>query len=221
MSRFVVTGIFLALVVPTAIGAVERVDGAVDEAELHYWLIASYWALKTAVISAFTIFVFARGPARQPSRETIAFAACAAAILTAVALQPPGREADTALVLAGEALALAGAGWMLWSVLALGTCFGVLPEARGLVTSGPYQIVRHPVYLGEFAIYGGLVLAAPGLWNLGVAIVFAVSQATRMRLEEQALELEFPEYAAYAARTPRLVPRLGSPLTAAPQGGGA
>jgi protein-S-isoprenylcysteine O-methyltransferase Ste14 len=93
-------------------------------------------------------------------------------------------------------------------VLALGRCFGVLPEVRGLVTRGPYSVVRHPVYLGELGACAGLVLAAPTPWNVGVAAVFTAAQFVRMRLEERALGSEFPEYRSYAARTPRLVPRL-------------
>ena len=48
----------------------------------------------------------------------------------------------------------------------------------------------------------------PSLRNLGVAAVFVGAQAVRMRLEELALAEEFPEYAGYAAETPRIVPLL-------------
>ena len=108
-------------------------------------------------------------------------------------------------------MTLVSCAWLLVSVLALGRCFGVLPEVRGLVTHGPYRLIRHPVYLGELGACAGLVLASPSVWNFGVAAAFALAQATRMRLEERALLEAFPEYAAYAAGTPRLVPRLGSP----------
>ena len=97
---------------------------------------------------------------------------------------------------------------MLASALALGTCFGVLPEVRGLVTRGPYRIVRHPIYLGELGAYAGLFVASPRLLNLIGGLFFVAGQATRMRLEERALRAEFPEYAAYAARTSRLLPRV-------------
>jgi protein-S-isoprenylcysteine O-methyltransferase Ste14 len=113
-------------------------------------------------------------------------------------------------VLTGEVLALLSCVWLLASVLTLGRCFGVLPEARGLVTRGPYGLVRHPVYLGELGACAGLVLAAPTVWNFAVAAVFAGAQAVRMRLEEAELQAHFPGYAGYAARTPRLVPRLAA-----------
>jgi protein-S-isoprenylcysteine O-methyltransferase Ste14 len=50
------------------------------------------------------------------------------------------------------------------------------------------------------------VLGAPSAWNLTAAVVLLGAQLVRMRLEERALETEFPEYAAYAAHTPRLIP---------------
>ena len=95
---------------------------------------------------------------------------------------------------------------MLVAALALGRCFGVLPEARGLVTHGPYALVRHPLYLGEFAAMAGLLIASPSPRNLAAGAAFVIAQVTRMILEERALTREFPEYADYAARTPRVVP---------------
>jgi protein-S-isoprenylcysteine O-methyltransferase Ste14 len=125
-----------------------------------------------------------------------------------VLLQGPPEAAATSLVLAGDLVALVACVWLLAAVVALGRCFGVLPEARGLVTRGPYAVVRHPVYLGEVAACAGLVLAAPTPWNLAVAAVFVGAQAVRMRLEENELGHHFPEYARYAADTPKLLPRL-------------
>ena len=54
--------------------------------------------------------------------------------------------------------------------------------------------------------FAGLVIGAPALRNLIAMATLVVAQAIRMRLEERALEDAFSEYAAYAARTPRLFP---------------
>jgi protein-S-isoprenylcysteine O-methyltransferase Ste14 len=205
-SRLLVTGIFLLLTVATGIGSVDAVAAAASLGSLHGWAIALYAVLKLAIVLAFSLFVFTRDPARRPSRDPVAFAACAAAVGAVVLLRHPGPSADTGLVLAGELIAVTACAWLLVSVLALGRCFGVLPEVRGLVTDGPYRFVRHPVYLGELGACAGLLVAAPSLWNAGVAAVFLGAQAIRMRLEELALAEEFPEYAAYAAATPRMVP---------------
>jgi protein-S-isoprenylcysteine O-methyltransferase Ste14 len=210
MSRFFVTAVFVLLSVATGAAALQAAGEALAEPTARAWAVAGYSQLKLAVVVAFSIFVFTREPARQRSRNPVAFAACAVAVAAVVILQPPPDSAATWLVLAGDLLTLVSCVWLLVAVVALGRCFGVLPEARGLVTSGPYGRVRHPVYLGELGAAAGLVLAAPTAWNLGVVVAFFAAQAVRMRLEEQALAAEFPEYAAYAAQTPRLVPRLST-----------
>ena len=121
-----------------------------------------------------------------------------------------------AIVAAADVLTVVACLWQLVAVLALGRCFGILPEARGLVTRGPYRLVRHPVYLGELGACAGLLLGAPTTWNVVCATGFGLFQAIRMRLEEQALAAQFPEYATYAASTPRLLPGL-RPVRRAPR----
>ena len=208
LSRLIVTGVFLVLTAATAVSAVARVHDAVLDATLRSWAVAGYSLLKVGIVLAFSIFVAVRDPAKRPSRDPLAFAVCGAAVVALVSLREPSLDASTTLVVAGDLVALASCVWLLAAVLALGRCFGVLPEARGLVTRGPYRLVRHPVYLGELGACAGLVLAAPQAWNFAAALVFAFAQAVRMRLEEGALSAAFPEYVAYAARTPRLIPRM-------------
>ena len=207
MNRLLLTGLLALLAVAAGMHALGEIRAALDDPALRAWAVAGYSLLKTGVVAAFSVFVLVRQPSRRPSRDPVAFAACATAIVAVVLLQGPSDSAGTALVLAGELVTLVSFGWLLVSVLALGRCFGVLPEVRGLVTHGPYRLIRHPVYLGELGACAGLVLASPTLWNLGVAGAFAFAQATRMRLEERALAAEFPEYHVYASRTPRLIPR--------------
>ena len=211
MSRLLVTGFLVLLALAAGVQALDEVSAAIADPALRPWAVAGYSLLKTAVVAAFSVLVLVRQPSRRPSRDPLAFAACAIAIVAVVALQRPSDSAATALVLVGELVTLVSFAWLLVSVLALGRCFGVLPEVRGLVTHGPYRLIRHPVYLGELGACAGLVLASPTAWNFGVAAAFALAQATRMRLEEQALLSAFSEYAEYAARTPRVVPRFSGP----------
>jgi protein-S-isoprenylcysteine O-methyltransferase Ste14 len=208
VSRLFITSLFVLVAFAAGVSALDSFQTLFAEWTLRAWAVAGYSVLKAGVATAFSVFVLVRAPSRRPSRDPVAFAACAIAIGAVIALQGPSSSASTSLVIVGELVALASCAWLLVSALALGRCFGLLPEVRGLVTRGPYRLVRHPVYLGEFGACAGLVLAAPSYWNFGVAAAFAAAQATRIRLEERALLAELPEYAEYAARTPRLVPRL-------------
>jgi protein-S-isoprenylcysteine O-methyltransferase Ste14/Flp pilus assembly pilin Flp len=215
VARHIVTFAFALLAAAVARHAVDTIGEAVADPRLESWLIAGYEVLKFVVAVAFTVFVIIRSPARRRARNPVAYLACAAVIVPAV-LRAPSEAASPAVVIVGELIAVLGCAWMLVAALALGRCFGVLPEARGLVTHGPYALVRHPLYLGEFGAMAGLLIASPSSRNLVAGAVFAIAQFTRMRLEERALTREFPEYADYAARTPRLVPSPARALRPSP-----
>ena len=208
MSRWIVTVVCAVLAAASTLGAVAAWADVVANPSVRASSIAGFVTLRTAVLFAVSFCVFVRKPPRRHSRDPIAFVACAVALSAVVLLEKPADTASTALVVTGDLVALAAWAWLLVSFVALGRCFGLLPEARGLVTRGPYRLVRHPVYLGEFGAVGGLLLASPTARNLALACGFVGAQALRMRMEERALTDEFPEYASYAADTPRLVPRL-------------
>jgi protein-S-isoprenylcysteine O-methyltransferase Ste14 len=208
MGRRIVIAIFVVLMVATGVSAARAVAHAASDPTTRAWMVAAYVLLKLGVASAFTVAVVRRDPARRRVREPPAYLACATAMIAVVALDRPDASTATGWVVAGESLALVAAAWMLVATLTLGRCFGILPEARGLVTHGPYRFVRHPLYLGEFGTCAGLVIASPSGRNLLMAASFVLAQTVRMRLEERELTREFPDYRAYAERTPRLVPRV-------------
>jgi protein-S-isoprenylcysteine O-methyltransferase Ste14 len=89
-----------------------------------------------------------------------------------------------------------------WSVTAR------LLEGHQLATRGPYRIVRHPIYTGMF----GMLLAtglAVSYWVSLVAamLLFIVGTMIRVRSEEKLLREQFgPEFEAYAARVPAMLP---------------
>jgi protein-S-isoprenylcysteine O-methyltransferase Ste14 len=172
-------------------------------------LLGLHATLTMAVAAIFTVSTARRPPSRRRAREPVALLACAVALLAVVPADAAKSHAPMSLLLVGDALAVVASLWIVASALALGRCFGILPEARGLVTRGPYRVVRHPVYLGEIGAMAGLTVAALSLGRVAMLVVFAGAQVVRMGLEESALKDAFPQYAEYAERTPRLVPKLG------------
>ncbi|WP_437929381.1 isoprenylcysteine carboxylmethyltransferase family protein [Sorangium sp. So ce291] len=115
----------------------------------------------------------------------------------------PGRQmAGTLLIVMGMALAVTSIGW-------LGKSFSVMPEARRLVTGGPYRLVRHPVYLATMIQGAGLILLYPSIAALLIYTTELALQVIRMGYEERVLRETFPEYDDYARQTSaRLVPRV-------------
>ena len=95
---------------------------------------------------------------------------------------------------------------------------------RRLATEGAYAYVRHPQYAGFLLVMIGFLLQWPTLPTL---VMFPILVWVYRRLaigEEREVRLEFAEtWDAYAARTPRFVPRLGGAQrdTAAPSSGPA
>lgn len=88
----------------------------------------------------------------------------------------------------GVALQLTGLAWQLGAKVALGRCFGLLPAVRGLVTHGPYRVVRHPIYLGYLIAHVGFLLSNFSLLNLLVLVALYLAQAVRMSREESVLK---------------------------------
>ncbi len=115
------------------------------------------------------------------------------------------------LVVAGMGFGAAGGMLALRGLYDLRAALTALPHPRDgaeLVGTGSYGLVRHP-------IYGGIVLAATG-WALfmaapaallGAALLLAFFRLKSSR-EEAWLRERYPEYAAYAARTRRMLPYL-------------
>jgi|SRR5215471_2457286 len=74
--------------------------------------------------------------------------------------------------------------------LSLGRSFGLAPANRGIVSTGVYRFVRHPIYLGYLITHLGFVLANPADWNIAVLLTADLALMLRARCEEQTLSLD-------------------------------
>jgi protein-S-isoprenylcysteine O-methyltransferase Ste14 len=107
-----------------------------------------------------------------------------------------------------DLLIIGGAAGSLIAVSGLRGAFSVMPEARILVTNGPYALVRHPLYLAEMVGIAGLVLQFQQPWAAMLGIAVGALQYWRTVFEERVLTAAYPEYVAYRTRTRRFIPYL-------------
>jgi len=118
----------------------------------------------------------------------------------------PRRELSFAAGVASTLLLLAGNALAIYVLTHLGRSFSIMPEARGLVTSGLYRYVRHPLYLAEMIAAIGTVIQFASSWTAVILAVQIAFQLRRMRNEEIVLMEIFPGYAAYKEKTARIIP---------------
>lgn len=172
------------------------------------------------------VFVFRRWQTRGPSqkREAVAWAGTALQTVAfgciwgfrrtplGAPLVPGYPTLDFVLMLGCVALAWLSAGMIFWAIHTLGRQWAVaarLVEGHELVTGGPYQFVRNPIYTGLFA----MALATAGVlsqpWTIAVgAPLFLVGTMVRVQAEERLLRARFgSRYDEFARRVPALLPR--------------
>jgi protein-S-isoprenylcysteine O-methyltransferase Ste14 len=170
------------------------------------WVVAARWASKAA--------------ARPPAREQLLYWALVAGGSVAIVLNfatdframqwMPFDTMEQILFV----VALVGLAVTWWARIHLGTLWSGTVTRKAhhkVIKTGPYAIVRHPIYAGISLALIATVLLRPGwLGLLGAALIIA-SFVLKYRLEERFLMLELgPEYKHYRKDTPALVPFLTS-----------
>jgi protein-S-isoprenylcysteine O-methyltransferase Ste14 len=133
-----------------------------------------------------------------------------ARILTTFATFAPPLARPGSVALLGETytIAIAGIGLIIVVLgkLSLGRSFGLVPANRGIVSTGMYRWVRHPIYLGYLITHVGFVLANPTPWNIPLLIVADVALLFRAVCEEQTLARD-DAYSGYMTRVQwRVIP---------------
>ena len=76
---------------------------------------------------------------------------------------------------------------MIAGKITLGRSFGLMPANRGVVSSGVYRIVRHPIYLGYLITHVAFLVATPSAWNIAALLAADAALLARAVCEEQTL----------------------------------
>jgi protein-S-isoprenylcysteine O-methyltransferase Ste14 len=105
-------------------------------------------------------------------------------------------------IVAGAGVAAVGLGLRAWAS-------GHVSKAAEITQSGPYAYTRNPLYLGSIIIGAGFALAALNPWiAIGMLAMFLAVYIPVIRWEEAWLRAHLDGFDEYAARVPRLFPRL-------------
>jgi protein-S-isoprenylcysteine O-methyltransferase Ste14 len=136
--------------------------------------------------------------------------------LVLYAINPPWMEVLSVplpvwLRWTGVALATVSFVLYIWSQATLGRAWSPHLQTRqkhGLVTSGPYTRIRHPIYLALLGFLSGIALLTANWFFIALLAVSIVVLVLRIPKEEQMMIEEFgEEYRAYMQRTGRFLPK--------------
>lgn len=108
-------------------------------------------------------------------------------------------------------LQVCGAALMIWARLTFGKRSfhaAATPTAGGLVTTGPYRYLRHPIYTAIFIFVWPPAIAQRAAAPIAFATLILIGAVIRMWCEEYLLVRQYPDYAVYAKTTKRIVPYL-------------
>ncbi|HEX3860116.1 MAG TPA: isoprenylcysteine carboxylmethyltransferase family protein [Stellaceae bacterium] len=136
-------------------------------------------------------------------------------LLAVPSLIPPlrGRFLPIGIVLPviGALLTAAGlvlAFWARWHLGRNWSSIVMVKDQHTLIRTGPYRVVRHPIYTGLLIALAGTALAI-GEWRALLALALMLGSLLRkMQLEEERMRLTFPEYTDYCRHSWALFPPL-------------
>jgi protein-S-isoprenylcysteine O-methyltransferase Ste14 len=164
-------------------------------------LVVAYFALLAGL---YLFRLPARGADRRPGIVAASFVATF--MVMCVPYLPAAGRRDWLLPPA-DLVTLLGIGCAVWSLAYLRRSFAILPQARRLVTGGPYALSRNPLYVGE--VLGAWSVYLPTMsWAALLALAVNVTLLlVRVRAEERVLAGTFgDEYVDYCRRVPRFLP---------------
>jgi len=80
------------------------------------------------------------------------------------------------------------------------------PKEGQMISSGPYQFIRHPMYASALVIIWSGVLGHMSYLNLVIGVIVTVVISIRIMIEEQYLRAHYPEYLEFSRKTKMIIP---------------
>jgi len=193
---------------------------------LHYWQgwvcllvffasalgITVYLAKNNPALLARRIKAGAKAESEKTQKVIQFFAAIAFVslfVLSAMDHRFGWSRVPLVVVIAGDLLIALGFAFVLWVFKVNSFTSGIVEVApdQQVITSGPYTIVRHPMYLGSLVMLIGIPLSLGSLWGLLTIVFMAAVIVLRLLDEEQFLATNLAGYRAYTEHVHyRLVP---------------
>jgi protein-S-isoprenylcysteine O-methyltransferase Ste14 len=189
----------------------------------HYWQAWTFLALFMVTITAIFLFLAKNDPnllarrvktsEKEKSQKIIRFlvnlAFTGAIVLSALDHRLAWSATSIPVVIAGDALVLLGL-LIIFFVFRENTFTAQTVEVEAgqkVVATGPYALVRHPMYVGGLVFMMGIPPALGSWWGLVMVALFAPALAWRILDEERILARDLPGYAEYCNQVRyRLVP---------------
>jgi protein-S-isoprenylcysteine O-methyltransferase Ste14 len=169
--------------------------------QTHRLIGVAFLVVQIWVVVAYLI----RRPARTVSTRLGDWLLAFGGTFGGVLFRPIGAHPQWG-VSVGLGVQLVGLGMCLVAFLTLGRSFGFAAADRGLVTRGPYAIVRHPIYASYLLVLSGYLLQSISVWNALVVLLVTSCNAGRALVEDRLLARN-ERYEAYRSQVRwRLLP---------------
>ena len=120
----------------------------------------------------------------------------------------PSSPAIAVLGTAAVALGLGIALWARWHLGGNWSGLVTVKEDHVLIRSGPYRLVRHPIYTGLLLAFLGTAIAIGELRGALAVVLAALAFVRKLHIEEARMSERFADYARYRAEVPALIPWL-------------
>jgi protein-S-isoprenylcysteine O-methyltransferase Ste14 len=204
--RLVAGGFFFYLLFDNLSSVISFVNRAPQTNTFYFWAAVTAKSLVVVFVALHCVLFVAR---MRPVKKTRGVSPRAMALLGSFffyLLAIPSGQPSLWQAIVGSLLLCAGTTMAVIALSRLGRSYSMMPEARRLITTGPYSLVRHPMYLSEEIAIAGIVVQHFSPYAVALFIIHLWIQMQRMKHEEGVLRETFTEYDEVMGTRPRLIP---------------